>query len=144
MLRVSGANELWTVDLELGPRHLRTELLKSVTFRLDGNGRPLPAPVALLFASTGVERPTVIEIASRGIRREPNWYRPRLANALLSQDDGPLFERGVKGIVGRSMRLPARDKDHQIVNVWRIGSNSFARPLGNHGRGGEVRCLCGR
>ena len=55
MLRLSGANEAWTVDLELGPRHLRTELLKSVTFKLDGNGRPLPAPVAMLFASTPAE-----------------------------------------------------------------------------------------
>jgi hypothetical protein len=52
VLRLSGANEPWAVDLELGPRHLRTELLKSVTIKLDGNGRPLPAPVALLFAST--------------------------------------------------------------------------------------------
>jgi hypothetical protein len=52
VLRLSGPDQPWAVDLELGPRQLRTELLKSVTFRLDGNGRPLPAPVALLFAST--------------------------------------------------------------------------------------------
>lgn len=52
VLRLSGANEPWVVDLELGPRHLRTELLKSVTFRLDGSGSPLPAPVELLFAAT--------------------------------------------------------------------------------------------
>jgi hypothetical protein len=52
VLRLSGANEPWTVDLELGPKHLRTELLKSVTFTLDGNGRPLAAPVTLLLAST--------------------------------------------------------------------------------------------
>ena len=52
VLRLSGASEPWAVDLELGPRHLRTELLKSVTFSFDSSGRPLPAPVALLFAST--------------------------------------------------------------------------------------------
>jgi hypothetical protein len=52
VLRLSSANEPWAVDLELGPKHLRTELLKSVTFRLDGSGRPLPAPATLLFAST--------------------------------------------------------------------------------------------
>lgn len=52
VLRLSGPNEPWVVDLELGPRNLRTELLKSVTFKLDGNGRPLPTPVELLFAST--------------------------------------------------------------------------------------------
>ena len=52
VLRLSGASEPWAVDLDLGPKHLRTELLKSVTFTLDGSGRPLPVPVALLFAST--------------------------------------------------------------------------------------------
>ncbi len=51
VLRLSGPDQPWTVDLDLGPQQLRTELLKSVTFRLDGNGRPLPAPAALLFAS---------------------------------------------------------------------------------------------
>ena len=52
VLRLSGPNEPWAVDLDLGPRHLRPELLKSVTFTRDRNGSPLPAPVALLFAST--------------------------------------------------------------------------------------------
>jgi poly(A) polymerase len=52
VLQLSGPNEPWVVDLDLGPRHLRTELLKSVTFTQDANGRPLAAPEALLFAST--------------------------------------------------------------------------------------------
>jgi poly(A) polymerase len=52
VLRLAGANEPWTVDLELGPRHLRTELLKSVTFTQDAQGRTLAAPVNLLVAAT--------------------------------------------------------------------------------------------
>lgn len=52
VLRLSGPDAPWTVDFELGPQHLRTELLKSVTFTLDRNGRALPAPDTLLIAST--------------------------------------------------------------------------------------------
>ncbi len=52
VLRLSGASEPWAVDLELGPQYLRTELLKSITFRVDGNGRPLAVPETLLIAST--------------------------------------------------------------------------------------------
>lgn len=54
VLRLSGPKEAWTVDLDLGPQHLRTELLKSVTFTLDAQGRPLPAPETLLIAATYV------------------------------------------------------------------------------------------
>ena len=43
VLRLSGPDAPWTVDFELGPQHLRAELLKSITFTLDGNGRPLPS-----------------------------------------------------------------------------------------------------
>ena len=52
VLRLAGADEPWTVDLELGPRHLRTELLKSVTFTQDAQGRALAAPDNLLIAAT--------------------------------------------------------------------------------------------
>ncbi|MDH5287792.1 MAG: hypothetical protein OEX23_14300 [Betaproteobacteria bacterium] len=51
VLRLSGPDEAWVVDLELGPRHLRTELLKSVTFTVDADGRPLPQPRTLLVAA---------------------------------------------------------------------------------------------
>jgi len=52
VLRLSGPDAPWTVDFELGPQHLRTELLKSITFTLDGSGRPLPSPDTLLVAAT--------------------------------------------------------------------------------------------
>ena len=51
ILRLSAAAAPWAVDLELGPRHLRPELLTSATFTLDASGRALPSPVALLLAA---------------------------------------------------------------------------------------------
>ena len=52
VLRLSGSSEPWTVDLDLGPQHLRPELLKSVTFTRDAQGRPLATPDTLLIAAT--------------------------------------------------------------------------------------------
>jgi hypothetical protein len=51
VLKLSGPDDAWAVDLELGPQHLRTELLKSVTFTVDAEGRPLPQPRTLLVAA---------------------------------------------------------------------------------------------
>jgi hypothetical protein len=51
VLRLDGADAVWESDLELGPRHLRTEILKSLTFATDDDGRPLPEPVELLVAA---------------------------------------------------------------------------------------------
>lgn len=42
----------WAVDLDLGPHHLRGELLKSVSFTRDADGHPLPTPDTVLFAAT--------------------------------------------------------------------------------------------
>jgi poly(A) polymerase len=52
VLKLAGPGEPWVVDLDLGPQHLRAELLKSVTFTLDAEGRPLPIPDTLLIAAT--------------------------------------------------------------------------------------------
>jgi hypothetical protein len=50
ILRLDAPRAGWQVDLEM-PQHLRPELLFSATFHFDHNGRPLPAPQTLLFAS---------------------------------------------------------------------------------------------
>jgi hypothetical protein len=42
----------WEVDLEMGPFHLRPEILKSVTFTTDGEGNVLEKPIDLLLAGT--------------------------------------------------------------------------------------------
>lgn len=39
-------------------------------------------------------------------------YRIHVSEALLSIDDGPMFEHGVKAIAGRLIRLPSRERDH--------------------------------
>ena len=51
ILRLANPDAPWTVDLEMGPRHLRPELLSSVTFTRDATGRALPAPDTLLIAA---------------------------------------------------------------------------------------------
>jgi hypothetical protein len=51
ILRLSAPDVPWTVDLELGPRHLRPELLASVTFTQDADGRALSTPDTLLIAA---------------------------------------------------------------------------------------------
>jgi poly(A) polymerase len=51
ILRLSAPDAPWMVDLELGPRHLRPELLASVTFSQNVDGRVLSIPDTLLIAA---------------------------------------------------------------------------------------------
>jgi poly(A) polymerase len=51
ILRLDKPGGQWEVDLEMGPQHLRPEILKSVTFTKDGKGKALKEPVNLLIAS---------------------------------------------------------------------------------------------
>lgn len=51
VIRLDESDADWEVDLELGSQHLRTEVLKSVTFHHDGEGIELPMPVTLLIAA---------------------------------------------------------------------------------------------
>jgi len=50
ILRLDGPTASWVVDLNM-PRILRAEILKSVTFTTDGNGKALDQPVNLLLAA---------------------------------------------------------------------------------------------
>lgn len=45
-------NGQWQVDLELKRVHMRTTVLKSLTFRTDGQGQPLDPPVTRLIAGS--------------------------------------------------------------------------------------------
>jgi len=38
-------------------------------------------------------------------------YRVHISGELLSMDDGPMFEQGIKALAGRTLRLPRRDID---------------------------------
>jgi hypothetical protein len=63
ILRLDHPGGPWVVDLELGPQHLRPEILKSVTFRNDGTGKPLPNPVNLLLASAFSPSPSRVDVS---------------------------------------------------------------------------------
>jgi predicted restriction endonuclease len=39
-------------------------------------------------------------------------FRVHISDALLSMNDGPLFEHGIKGMSGRIIRLPKRSLDY--------------------------------
>ena len=63
VLRLDKSGGRWTVDLEMGPQHLRCEILKSVTFRTDGGGKLLKEPVNLLVACTFNPKPDSVAIS---------------------------------------------------------------------------------
>lgn len=52
VLRLPGANRAWEVDLELGPMHMRTELLASVSFSLERQEPAQQTEDRLLIAAT--------------------------------------------------------------------------------------------
>jgi hypothetical protein len=52
VLRLDRPDGTWQSDLELGPRYLRAEILKSITFATDGNGHALASPENMLVAAT--------------------------------------------------------------------------------------------
>jgi poly(A) polymerase len=51
ILRLDLPDGKWEVDLDMGPTHLRPEILNSITFITDGKGNALKEPVNLLIAS---------------------------------------------------------------------------------------------
>ncbi len=50
VIRLDAPGGAWEVDLELGPGHVRPEILEAVTFHSDGEGQALDEPVTLLMA----------------------------------------------------------------------------------------------
>jgi len=52
ILRLDKPGGRWEVDLEMGPHHLRPEIVKSVTFETDDKGNKLEKPISLLVASS--------------------------------------------------------------------------------------------
>jgi putative restriction endonuclease len=38
-------------------------------------------------------------------------FRIHISSALLSMNDGPMFEQGIKAIAGRKIRMPDRERD---------------------------------
>ena len=63
ILRLDRPGGRWEVDLEMGPNHLRPEIVKSVTFGTDGEGNRLAEPVTLLVASAYSSGPEGVDIS---------------------------------------------------------------------------------
>ena len=63
ILRLDCPGGPWVVDLEMGPSHLRPEILKSVTFQTNGTGQKLKQPVSLLLTSTFMPLSDRVEIS---------------------------------------------------------------------------------
>lgn len=71
VLFLDSPEESWKIDLELGPRHLRVTILKSVTFETDGSGNTLDVPVSLLLAGSDHH-----DLGKAPVYRETNiWTR---------------------------------------------------------------------
>ena len=127
VLRLSGPNEPWVVDLDMGPQHLRPELLKSVTFTLDAEGRPLPAPDTVLVAAT-YDGP-----GNRGISffvrndETGSWTKTK----IISSDTGVRGENNsVRAATVYRDRVTGREKLFVSVGVLGIyvGSYDPSRP----------------
>ena len=86
----------WKVDLALGPRHLRVTILKSVTFKTDGNGAALDVPVSLLLAGSDHH-----EVGKAPVYRETNiWTRDDDANTWVKTtlQSGKRYRRSVRAL----------------------------------------------
>ena len=76
ILRLDSPGGAWEVDLDMGPYHLRPEVLREVTLRTDENGTALVEPVTLLLAgaySRGLNTVTA-DVFTRDDRTE-KWVR---------------------------------------------------------------------
>lgn len=62
VLRLDSPGGQWEEDLELGPQHLRAEILESVTFTTDGEGDLLDEPVNLLVVAEYNVKPSTVDI----------------------------------------------------------------------------------
>lgn len=86
----------WKVDLALGPRHLRVTILKSVTFKTDGSGAVLDAPVSLLLAGSDHHA-----VGKAPVYRETNiWTRDDDENTWVKTtlQSGRRFRRSVRAL----------------------------------------------
>ena len=62
VLRLDEPGGDWEEDLDLGPQHLRVELLESIVLTTDENGAALPEPVNLLVAAEYNVKSTTVDI----------------------------------------------------------------------------------
>jgi putative restriction endonuclease len=56
-------------------------------------------------------------------------YRVHVSEALMSINDGPMFEHGVKGLAGRLIRLPHREIDYPSRDRLALRFEAFRRSV---------------
>jgi hypothetical protein len=122
VLSLSGPNQHWIVDFNLGRQYLRTELLKSVTFTQDTSGRLLPEPENILLAATydGPERGGVDVF----VRDDPTgkWT----ATALIRGRTGKLGgDNSVRAAMVYRDRVTGREKLFISVGVLGLFTGTF-------------------
>lgn len=67
ILRLDSPDGEWEVDLDMGPQHLRPEIIKEITFSTDGNGTALNESVTLLIA--GAYTPALTSVTANAFTR---------------------------------------------------------------------------
>ena len=60
-------------------------------------------------------------------------FRIHISETLLSMNDGPMFEQGIKAMAGQKIRLPARERDQPDRERLAERFAHFRRPL-DYGR----------
>jgi hypothetical protein len=117
VLRLDHPGGSWVVDLELGPHHLRCEILKSVTFRTDGAGRRLTNPVNLLLASAFTPFPDRVEI-SLFTRDDATgkWTRSKVYSGEKPKDMG---DRSVRAMCVHRDKVTGVDR--LFLSIGKLG-----------------------
>jgi len=79
VLRLDSHDGEWVVDLEMGPMHLRPEILKELTFSTDGVGAKLRKPATLLVAiayAPGLSK-VAVNAFTRNLKGK-SWVKARI------------------------------------------------------------------
>lgn len=125
VLRLDRPGGSWVEDLDLGPQHLRVEILKSVTFRTDGVGRALPKPVNLLLASTYTPFPDRSEVEVSLFTRDDatgKWVRSKVYSGERPND---LEDRSVRAMCVHRDKVTGVDRLFLAIGKLGIFSGVF-------------------
>jgi len=115
----------WKVDLALGKPHLRVTALESVTFRTDGAGKTLAAPVTLLLAASDIQsEPRESHIWTRDDRRN-TWTRTTLGG-------DPKARRSTRALIVHRDRKTGTDR--LVVAAGELGIFSGVYDASRPGR----------
>src|SRR6056297_541466 len=123
ILRLDKPGGQWEVDLEMGPQHLRPEIIKSVTITTDGKGNPLNKPVNLLLVSTYTPKLITVDI-NIFIRDDEtgDWIRSKIFSGIRPLN---LEKRSVRDIHVHRDRVTGVDRIFISIGVLGIFSGVY-------------------